>query len=769
MRRFLAVLILLAAGAAPAVAQQPQPPPIGSRPGASPGPEAGPTASTVWGQVRSDRTGAPLANAVVEVVTRAVAPFTAVTDSNGVYVLRGVPPGRRLLRVTHFDHAPHEVEILVAANRQETIDFDLEFRPVRLTVLTAEGARGLPEAVDTLNVITSDLAPASARVLESTPGVAELGIVEAARDARGSEPVDPTDVLYVRGGAADLKLVLMNGAPVYAPFHVGGLIHALDARMLRSASLHLGGAPSRLDGGLSYIMELESRSGRSRQLHGEVAVDMLSGRALLEGPVGDHASFLVTGRGVHGYGTGAWMMDRFPYGYGDGMARVDARVAAQHVITATGFWNHEEVRLDTVGAARERADWGNRAGSLRYRGQFGDLGVLGTVAGGRFRTTLPLGGIRPLMTEGTATRGRLAADFDQARGGGRIFWGASADRIEFEYRAFPQSARRDSVLVRNVAVGDAVGVYAEALFNVMPRLMLRGGVRADAFTHTDGVLLAPRASATLLLTDRASLMLSAGQYRQYVRTPERSLVFLGNVSPDSTAGPPLTVAEAVHVVLTLTQDLGDGVRLGVEGFFKEFGGLHASPHRTTETSGVDIWVRRASGALSGWLGYSLAWVWTVDPDRASPPQSFSGRHLVTSGISGPLVGAGAFEVRASYGAGLPFTAVPEPPIASPGFGLVPDGGMFMARTANATALSNPDVPALATDPQDPFIRLDAQISHTFLGQWGGFSFQVTPYLKVINALNRRDAIFYHYDRNAGRAEPLAGLPVMPILGAEWRF
>jgi hypothetical protein len=40
---------------------------------------------------------------------------------------------------------------------------------------------------------------------------------------------------------------------------------------------------------------------------------------------------------------------------------------------------------------------------------------------------------------------------------------------------------------------------------------------------------------------------------------------------------------------------------------------------------------------------------------------------------------------------------------------------------------------------------------------------------VINALNRRDAIFYHYSREAGRAEPVAGLPVMPILGAEWKF
>jgi hypothetical protein len=763
MRNFLAVLLMLAT-AVPAQSQQTPP-----RPGNSPAPAL---TSTVWGQVRSDRTGAPLPNAVVEVITRTSRSLHAVTDSTGVYVLRGVPPGRRVLRVTHFDHAPHEVEVVVVGDRQETIDFDLEFRPLRLTVLTAQGDRGLPPATDTLSVAPADLAPATARVLESTPGVAELGIADAAREARGGELVeDPTDVLYVRGGAADLKLVFMNGSPVYAPFHIGGLINALDAGVLRTANLHLGGAPSRLDGGLSYIMELESRSGRSRRVHGEFGLDMMAARGLLEGPLWDGATFLVSGRGVHGRGTDAWMMEQFPYGYGDGLARIDMRLAREHTVSVSGFWNHEQVRLDTTGGVRERADWGNQAGSVRYRGTVGGVGVLGTVAVGRFRTTLPLGGIRPLMTEGTATRVRGGLDLEQPFGGVRLFYGGTFERIEFEYRTFPQRFSRDSVLVRNVAVGDGGGVYAEALFNVLPRLTLRGGLRADAFTHTEGVQLAPRASGTLLLTDRAAITLSAGQYRQYVRTPERSLVFLGNVSPDSAAGPPLTVAAANHVVVTLTQDLGDGIRLGLEGFFKEFSGLHASPNRTTEASGVDVWLRRTTGSLTGWLGYSLAWVWTVDPDRTTS-QEFSGRHLVTSGVHAPLMGNGALDVRVSYGAGLPFTAVPEPPIATPGFHVSSVAASAIPGLSTSMAVAGaagPDVPALATEPTEPFIRVDAQISHTFNGSFGDFAFRLTPYLKVINALNRRDAIFYHYDRTAGRAEPLAGLPLMPILGAEWRF
>jgi hypothetical protein len=717
--------------------------------------------ATVWGQVRSERTGAPLRFAVIEALVPGLAPVSAMTDSNGVYVLRDVLPGRRLLRATHIDHAPHEVEVLLVSDRSHPIDFDLEFRPLRLTAVTAEGARGLPAALDTSAIGQVEIGPAAARVLESTPGVTELGLADAAREVPGHEPVDPADVLYVRGGAADLKLILLNGAPVYAPFHIGGLIHALDADVLRSATLFVGGAPARYDGGLSYVMDLESRAPRRDRLHGRFALDMLSGRALVEGPVGSRVGVLASGRTVHGMGSGAWDMSTFPYAYGDGMVRVDLRVAPQHVLTTTGFWNDEHVSLDTVAGVRQAANWGNRSGSLRYRGTIGDTEVLTTVALSRFRTLLPLSGIQPLLTEGTARRGRVTMDAERPIAGGRIFWGASADRTNFEYRAFRYGMPRDSALMQSEARGDVAGLYGEAAFLLLPRVRVRGGVRLDYFSEDSGLHFAPRFSATVLLTDRAALTLMGGLYRQYIRTPERSLVFLGPIVPEPTTGPALRVATSTHVVMALTQDLGEGVRLGFEGYYKEFSGLQARPDATTEASGVDIWVRRTQEGLSGWLGYSLSWVWAVETDRPRPSQAFSGRQLVSAGVLGDFFGSGVFDVRVSYGAGLPFTAIPEPDLSAPSFGV--------ASPAFNVQLTSPEVPVLPAEPRDPFIRVDAQVARRFEGRVGDMDFLFMPYLRVLNALNRRDAIFYHYNRDAERAEPLAGLPIMPILGAEWRF
>src|SRR5512143_353669 len=90
----------------------------------------GPTA-TVHGQVRSEGTGAPLPGAIVEVVSGGTSTI-ATTDSLGEYLLKAVPVGRRLLRATHIDHAPLEVEIIVSERSSMDLDFALELRPVRL-------------------------------------------------------------------------------------------------------------------------------------------------------------------------------------------------------------------------------------------------------------------------------------------------------------------------------------------------------------------------------------------------------------------------------------------------------------------------------------------------------------------------------------------------------------------------------------------------------------------------------------------------------------
>src|SRR5512135_1974817 len=140
------------------------------------GPGGGVAAGVVRGQVRSESSGAPLALAVVEVLDGVNGP-KAVTDSTGGYVLRPVAPGRHIIRATHLDHAPFEVEVLVPPGGDMLVDMSLAVRPVILAPITAWARPGA--RLDTMAASASDLSAASMRLLDASPGVAELGLAQA--------------------------------------------------------------------------------------------------------------------------------------------------------------------------------------------------------------------------------------------------------------------------------------------------------------------------------------------------------------------------------------------------------------------------------------------------------------------------------------------------------------------------------------------------------------------------------------------------------------
>jgi hypothetical protein len=220
------------------------------------------------------------------------------------------------------------------------------------------------------------------------------------------------------------------------------------------------------------------------------------------------------------------------------------------------------------------------------------------------------------------------------------------------------------------------------------------------------------------------------------------------------------VGDASHFTIGLHQELDAGVRLGVEGFFKTFGGVPAPAASEARASGMDLWVRRETGSIQGWLGYSLSWVWSL-PSAGGTADRFDGRQLVNAGVSGAVGRWANLDLRLAYGAGLPFTAIGLDAAEAQNMpGAVPRGATLAAT----------DTPPLPEAPTDPYLRLDLGISRTFAPSWGRVPVEITPYVKMMNALNRRDAIFYRYDRSGDSApHPLAALPVLPLLGVQWKF
>ena len=131
--------------------------------------------------------------------------------------------------------------------------------------------------------------------------------------------------------------------------------------------------------------------------------------------------------------------------------------------------------------------------------------------------------------------------------------------------------------------------------------------------------------------DGAALTLAGGRYHQYIRVP-RPLSWRSaarNFADSARIPTHLAVAGATHLSLGLDQQIGGGVRLGLEGFYKRYHGLpsprrrHHFVHRPQLR--VDVWVRRTAAALTGWFGYSLNWAWNTKDGTRRPATSSGGR------------------------------------------------------------------------------------------------------------------------------------------------
>lgn len=697
---------------------------------------------------------------------------TVVTDSAGHYRLEGVPPGAVRMRASFAGHGPVTVDVVVPSAGEVVVDLELSTRPVELPALdvTTDVRLPEPEARDPGPQVDA-LARVDQAAIEIGSGFVDAGLADAVRAFGGNDPAQATDVLFMRGSTTDLKLVLLDGAPVYTPFHVAGLLRSFEPAVLGRADLHVGGAPARYDGGLTYILDLRTRRPSRDGVHASGSLDLLSATAALDAPLGGRAGVVASARSLHGLGEAP--LGASPYGYRDALLSVEVEPARGHLLRGTGFWNREAIVLDLPGTTTlQAADlpgeawWANEAASATYAGRIGGSFVETTLAASSYRATLPLRpstppdqpDADPILAEARTDRVRAGAELARPTSSGMVRLGVSMESLDADYAA--RSFAPGDTASHTGGASTTAGAYVDASHGFGSALTLRAGLRADHFSGDGSPRLAPRASLSWTVGPEAVVTVAVGRYHQHARandaTLERSLsAFVADTVV--SGGELLPVATADHVVVSLDQTLGEDVRLGIAGFWKGYSGLTAGQTEPIRSSGVDLRVQRRGDRSTAWLGYGLSWYWS-GADLSGSSSDFTGRQLLTAGLSGALGSYFGADVQVAYGAGLPYTSVP--------FRAAED----LAQTLDSSEGVIEQTPPLPGGLDEDFLRIDFEIHGILRPDWGGRSWEIRPYLRVLNALDRRDALFYAFEPWRGEdVTPLAERPLVPVLGVSWRF
>lgn len=108
---------------------------------------------------------------------------------------------------------------------------------------------------------------------------------------------DGNSGFYVRGGAADQNLILLDEATVYNASHLLGFFSTFNSDAIKDVTVYKGGMPAEYGGRLSSVVDVRMNDGNDNNYGVSGGLGLISSRLTVEGPIAkDEGSFIVSAR-----------------------------------------------------------------------------------------------------------------------------------------------------------------------------------------------------------------------------------------------------------------------------------------------------------------------------------------------------------------------------------------------------------------------------------------------------------------------------------------
>lgn len=775
---------------------------------------AQPPAAGVAGRVL-DEAQAPLAGASISVqpLQPPGAVRGVVSDSAGGFRLGGLAPGRYRLRAARPGYRAEQRELTLAAAQTLRLELRLRVAPVEVEGITVQG-RGAAQRerirFETDAGVTARVV--SAEEMKLLPGLAEADVLRSVELLPGViSTSDFSSAFNVRGGSADQNLILLDGFPIFNPFHLGGLFSVFNPDALSRAELFSGGFGAEYGGRVSSVLNVESLAGEGRPgLSGAAGVSLLASRLMLRARAAPETRNPLGGRGAEGLISARRSyfdqllrpLTDFPYYLADVQAHASLGTPGGGRLRLTGYVGTDVLDLseftppgaapeDTGSILRIRWDWGNAVAGARWEQPLGAW-LLDTRFGlSHFGTGL---GFTDFGDTRFASRiAQFGGRLDAGRplgAGGAVKLGLEAARLRYRNEAV--AGGTEFIHARDAGV--LAGGYAQASWRPGEHWIVEPGLRADVWQARDArrATLSPRLAVKRFLGREhdAALKLALGRYTQFLHSQrDEELPFSIDTWVLADREVPTVVSDQAQ--LGYERFWGERWSLALEAYARRFRGVTEfnpadDPNfpgdellaGTGRSLGVDLLLRRPQGRLTGWTTVSLLWArrtfpdplavgWDDLPPTRSFPPIFDRRLDVDVVLHYTPARRTEAGLRWNFGSGLPFTRpvgqyvawqydISEGRLEPSGFGRDDDEAALFVLPGARNAQRYP-----------AYHRLDLTLRRTYERRWG----TLVPYLQVLNAYNRRNVLFYfyRYDRTPPTRSGISMFPVLPAVGLDVTF
>ena len=722
---------------------------------------------TVYGQ----ETGDPLANTTVRLVETGQ---SAVTDENGEFRFEDLPAGDYTLNVIAVGYRLLEEDNVAMVKAGEITEVEILLAPVTVTLEGVEvRARSTPATVgrQTVGVLEIRRIPGSAgdalRALQALPGIG------TASDFDGQ--------LYIRGGAPEDNRFYLDRAPLFYPYHFGGLVSTVNSEILNRIDVYAGGFGAEFGADAQAVIDIYSRRGREDRIGGKFNLNMLYSEGLLEGPIGSRGSWYLAGRRSYFdlLPIDVERITAFPR-FWDYQAKVSYDFSENHQLNVKAFAADDVMRLK-LGLADVEYD-PTLAGRFDFESRF-------NVQAADFRSALTdrltshlsisrasylqafsfgqglfleLEPVQHEVREDLAYRLNQKHQLESGLLISTTQWNGAANfprlpdegdptASESQYFTFEEKITVDFDQRFNFIEG-----YLQNRFEPYDFLSLTLGLRLDYFNLTDRVSVGPRGSLQFNMPGGSVLRFAYGRYEI---SPYPWQIAQGFGNPD------IKENTANHYIVELEREISPQTRLKVAGYQKDFRDLITRDQREGNLNqvylnqgqgyarGIELSVKhRAGDRFFSWANYTYSVSKREDrPGEMERLYSFDQPHVATVTASYMLTPTWEIGAKWQYRTGNPYTPVVDAEIVRH-----PDTGR---------PRYNPIYGETNSARVPTFHRLDLRISKSFIYQrwrWGIF-------VELLNAYNRKNVLDVDYSRNYKEERNVHQLPIFPYFGLTIEF
>lgn len=630
--------------------------------------------AVVQGFVRGAANGQSLQGATVIVRdTAGTRQGGDAANGRGFYQIAGLSSGRYVLSIRFVGYEPYRDTLRLESGARRTVSVSLEDEPQELEEVTVRGEdpvgdaeAGLREigAAEIETIPTPGPGGDLAAYLRSLPGVSTIG-------DRGGR-------LFVRGGSPSQNLMLVDGMPVYKPFHIVGFYSAFPSELVANTNFYAGGFGAEYMGRISSVLDVHLRSGNTKTYAGSVGMGPFTATGHVEGPIqrGD-VSFLLHARHSLVEEAGPTLLgEEMPYKFYDVTAKVHTQDESSQC-SFVGLRTYDRGRIDRSRGASIRWDNTMIGGDClvfsEESAQTLDINF-GTT---HFNNTI----VSSDGTERTAGTWKVRGKWilkQPALWDGTVQWGGKVQADKYDYRLDEPFLRLGAEEHDDFLLSASTHVAAEWRWD--DRLTVQPSIGGQALFAWEGLSVDPRIRLSYQPggAETVSFTAATGIYHQITTgiTDERDAGSTFRIwQPSPFRNRPL---QAYHALLGWDQRVLPGLRFSVEGWYKTFRDL-AVPEWTPivrfnttlaradgRAYGTDLSLRYRQGSVRLGLNYGYGNVtyqaseerlgaWVGDPIvEYSPPHDVRHKVGVTSSLETDVLTA---NVRWQFTTGLPFTRI----------------------------------------------------------------------------------------------------------------